>query len=306
MFAASPLQLLANVIIPPKGDEGIIYKPPFLTYAYAPETPVLLEGSILKNLLLGVEEKDGKEAGANEAWEIARRLGLSSEFLYAPESFSVGKGGRNLQLSARQIISIARAILSAADVLMLHCPTAFLTAKESQVVLSVLGQYANCGGLWGMLDPSSNSHQGTSASHYLTGNGKRTVILTMSHRDRNHVPDEVSKVVDCEAIWHGGTSEEAITRLPSQSEEDLPTKELKDTAISARLGFATDSVEGNGNSRLVGAGESSATAPAHGPPQQHLKLVPGAAARPPASQPGRGRMAECTERASEGKSFPES
>ena len=41
---------------------------------------MLLEGSILKNLLLGVE-KTGKEAEAPEAWEIAKRLGMPIEFL---------------------------------------------------------------------------------------------------------------------------------------------------------------------------------------------------------------------------------
>ena len=164
------MKLIAGINIPPKDDPGVIYRPPFLTYGYVPETPTvrekakfmthipsaahvqphviithnvrleygnknvacfplslshthtlhqLLEGSILKNLLLGVE-KTGREPGAAEAWELARRLGLPSEFLGAPDSFSVGKGGRNLPLSARQIISICRVLLTDADVVMLH------------------------------------------------------------------------------------------------------------------------------------------------------------------------------------------
>ena len=267
-------QLLAGVIIPPKGDDGIIYKPPYLTYSYAPETPVLLEGSILKNLLLGVEERGGREAGTEEAWEIARRLGLPAEFLHAPDSFSVGKGGRNLSLSARQIISIARVILSSADVLMLHRPTAFLTAKESDTVLSVLEEYATCGGLWGMLDPSSRSDQGTSPSHYLTGNGMRTVILTMSHRDRNHIPSVVTRTVDCEAVFEA--PEGAILRTPSV--EDLSSQEFmdKEIPVSARLGFAEGFNEGDVGSRRVGAADFPPTPPASGPQQQNqnLKGVP--------------------------------
>ena len=57
---------------------------------------------------------------------MALRCGLSSEFLRAPESFNVGKGGRNLTLRSRQAISIARGLLSDADVLMLHKPAALL------------------------------------------------------------------------------------------------------------------------------------------------------------------------------------
>ena len=38
-----------------QGDTGYLYKPPFLSYTYIPETPGLLEGSIIKNLMLGVD-----------------------------------------------------------------------------------------------------------------------------------------------------------------------------------------------------------------------------------------------------------
>ena len=69
----------------------------------APETPVLLEGSLLSNMLLGVEKKGPREVGSTEAWEVARRLGLPTELLHAPASLSVGKGGRKLSVSARQV-----------------------------------------------------------------------------------------------------------------------------------------------------------------------------------------------------------
>jgi len=78
------MQLLAEVLISPEGEGSCIYKPPFLSYSYLGESPVLLEGSMLKNLLLGVEAggtRPGGAAGAVgavEAFEIARRLGLPS------------------------------------------------------------------------------------------------------------------------------------------------------------------------------------------------------------------------------------
>jgi hypothetical protein len=42
------MKLVCGVQITLQGDEGAVYRPPFLSYAYAPETPVLLEGSILR------------------------------------------------------------------------------------------------------------------------------------------------------------------------------------------------------------------------------------------------------------------
>jgi len=196
------MRLIAGIHISPKNDPGVMYKPPFLRYAYAPETPVMLEGSILKNVLVGVEKVAGfAPAGADEAWEVARRCGLPEEFLHAPDTFSVGKGGRNLPVSVRQILSIVRVILTNADVVMLHKPTALLNADEARLVNNALKQYADYGGLWGMLDPEEAKKQGKSATHFLTGNGTRTVIMTMSHRERATVPDVASGIIKCEAFW---------------------------------------------------------------------------------------------------------
>ena len=40
---------------------------------------------------------------SEEAWKLVRMCGLSIEFIGAPETFNVGKGGRNLPLDARQV-----------------------------------------------------------------------------------------------------------------------------------------------------------------------------------------------------------
>lgn len=76
------LKLVAGIYITQKCDMGSIYVPPFLQYNYVPESPVLLEGSILKNLLLSVSSEDrhcGSEPTADEAWEIARMCGLDGK-----------------------------------------------------------------------------------------------------------------------------------------------------------------------------------------------------------------------------------
>ena len=168
--------------------------PAFLKYAYVFETPMLLEGSILKNLLLAVEPcsascldlSDGVSCKAcnrvsnEEAWEVARLCGLDKEYLHAPETFSVGKNGRNLPLVQRQALCLARGILSDADVLMLHKPTAMLPSEHADRVLRILHEFTSLGGVSGILRKPSAKAFGSTFRDFLTGTGRRTVILALS------------------------------------------------------------------------------------------------------------------------------
>jgi hypothetical protein len=100
------LKLIAGVETTHKNSIGMMHVPAFLRYAYVYETPLLLEGSILKNLLLAVKPCSAKcydvtsenaeilnscglcnRVSNDQAWEIARRCGLSEEYLNAPEAF---------------------------------------------------------------------------------------------------------------------------------------------------------------------------------------------------------------------------
>ena len=101
------LKLVAGVDIKQTENSESSYVPPFFMYTYVPETPVLLEGSILKNLLLSVSSEDrenGNEPSAEQAWLVAQKCGLDYEYLHAPESFNVGKAGRNIPLTSRQVV----------------------------------------------------------------------------------------------------------------------------------------------------------------------------------------------------------
>jgi hypothetical protein len=101
------LKILAGIDIKQTEDSESSYVPPFFMYTYVPENPFLLEGSILKNLLLSVSSEDrenGNEPSAEQAWLVAQKCGLDYEYLHAPESFNVGKAGRNIPLSSRQVV----------------------------------------------------------------------------------------------------------------------------------------------------------------------------------------------------------
>ena len=151
--------------------------------------------------MLGTEcDKGGEDTriSADQAFEVARLLGLPSELIHAPESFNVGKGARKLSPSSQQLICLARIILSDPDVLMLYNPTVMLSDRQADTVLLVLQDFAEKGGLWGVLDPENAPETGSTEAHYLTGNGRRTVLITMSSREEQQgVPDVVSDIVYC-------------------------------------------------------------------------------------------------------------
>ena len=82
---------------------------------------------------------------------------------------------------------------------MLHKPSGLLGADEAEVVFGVLKQYADYGGLWGMLDPSVMEQQGRSVSHYLTGTDVLHACMhaCMHARMLMHVSDAVSQATAC-------------------------------------------------------------------------------------------------------------
>jgi ABC-type uncharacterized transport system ATPase subunit len=84
-------------------------------------------------------------------------------------SASVGKGGRNIPLVQRQAISLARGILSDADVLMLHKPTALLDSEHAAKVLSILHEYTTLGGASGILNRDGIKKLGRTPKDFLTG-----------------------------------------------------------------------------------------------------------------------------------------
>jgi hypothetical protein len=151
-------KLLVGIQIP-HNDTGSIYMPPYLNYVYCPDIPVLFEGSILKNLLLGARHAlHGTLPTDAEAWELAKMCGLDAEFIGAPDTFNVGKAGRNLPLAARQSISLARSLISDPCVLLLHKPVSLLQPKQAAQVILALNDFVEFGGLWGMLSRNKRPH----------------------------------------------------------------------------------------------------------------------------------------------------
>ena len=173
------------------------YIPPILSYAYVAEMPVMLEGSIVKNLLLGVRSSlHGRPPSVQDAWKVAERCGLDEEYLHAPETFNVGKSGRNLPMAARQAICIARGILTDPSVLMLQKPVAVLPPDMREKVFQLFGDFVKLGGLKGVLSGKLRQHS-DGPLDYLLGRGTRTVVFTAL--DERGTPAVVDRVVYFEA-----------------------------------------------------------------------------------------------------------
>ena len=267
-------KLMVGEYITHEDDLSTLYVPPFLRYSYCPEVPVLFEGSIMKNLLLGAHNSiHGIVPTAREAWKVARMCGLDSQFLDAPESFNVGKGGRNLPLAERQIVSLARCILSDPCVLLLQKPFALLPDETAVQVQAMLLNFVELGGLFAMLSGEKRPH-GQGCSNYLTGNGTRTVIFTGSPiRDvAGFIARPVSLTCEwCE--WNAMTDdfEAALMSDPTEMEAFLGSQPPKSPAAVQE----GDSVMSRARSFL---GEAA------------LRFSPGAHASPSFSHRGGSRL----------------
>ena len=227
------VQVGTNVV--GKEDLASIFVPPTLSYVYVSDMPVLLEGSILKNLLLGAKQTmHGRVASAKQAWEIAKRCGLDAEYLWAPESFNVGKGGRNLPMTARVAICISRGILADPSVLLLHKPDAMMSPEMKTRVFQLLRDFVDYGGLWGLLSGKQRPH-GCTPTEFLLGKGTRTVLLTPSHKDRP-MPPGVDGVVHFFSSWDTMDLRQVmLDRIDSDSEAHEEQARIGSGGISHKL-----------------------------------------------------------------------
>ena len=214
-----------------------IYVPHFLNYAYVSELPSLFEGSILHNLKATLSKirqcPERGEVTDEEVWYVASRCGLSNDLIGAPETFSVGRQGRNLSLGDRQAICVARAILTDPDVLMLNKPLDFLSTQRIETTLTVLSDFVHKGGLWGILSEKPSVPVGAlganSSTPNVTGSDvKIAVIPPFSGHDkakpwRGKGSKSGTKPVD----YLRGNGMRTVIFTQSRYEEQVPSQVTK-------------------------------------------------------------------------------
>lgn len=106
--------------------------------AWVPQKPFLFSGSIAENIALG---KSG--ASLTEIHHVAQMAGIKEEIDAMKDGFEtqIREGGTNLSGGQRQRITLARALLSDADILLLDDPFSALDMKTEVVVRQNLKRF---------------------------------------------------------------------------------------------------------------------------------------------------------------------
>lgn len=138
------LRLLVGLYQPSKGDvylEGIDLRqvdPSELRsrVALVTQEPRLMYGTLVENLLMGAPHTSDEEL-----MKVAEMTGVSDIIARHPMGFSmpIGERGETLSGGQKQAISLARALLSRPDILLLDEPTSGMDMGSERVVLNALG-----------------------------------------------------------------------------------------------------------------------------------------------------------------------
>jgi len=109
---------------------------------YVPVMPILFDGTLMYNLMFGAH--DGKQEEV--VWDMCRRLGLSAS-LIGRGDFDIGAEAQNLRFSDRVIVSIARAVMSDVDVLLLSSALDILGESLAAQVIDCLKEVSRTHGI---------------------------------------------------------------------------------------------------------------------------------------------------------------
>jgi ABC-type multidrug transport system fused ATPase/permease subunit len=143
------LGILAGVLPPSAGHiaiDGLSVSRDSLIAATAwmPQNPALFRDTILRNVALGVSRPD-----RGRVLEACRRVDAHDFISARPQGYDgvLHEGGTDLSTGQRQRICLARALYTAAPVLLLDEPSSALDAGHERSVMRVCREHADEGGL---------------------------------------------------------------------------------------------------------------------------------------------------------------
>jgi len=159
------IKLLGQVLDPSSGE---IFMPSYLRILHVSASPIILEGSIWRNLTIGsINYWRDPEFESMRAIRICQRLGLSSRFMTilktTRERFLAGedddqdpesRNWRNfLSISDVMLVHLARAFIYNPEILVMNRPTSQLPEQLANEVFGLLREFVDNRGI--ELDPSS-------------------------------------------------------------------------------------------------------------------------------------------------------
>lgn len=126
-----------SVLVDAEGKEHLLGADTRHCFAYVPQGNTVIAGTVAENLRLGREDADDEQiiAALKEAcaWEFVSELPLG---IYTP----IGEGGKGLSEGQAQRISIARALMRSAPVMLLDEVTSALDHRTESRVLDNLAR----------------------------------------------------------------------------------------------------------------------------------------------------------------------
>jgi putative ABC transport system ATP-binding protein len=102
-----------------------------------PQSPVIFEGSIKDNLLIGREFSEKPAAGDDELGDILKRVNLNKPLTHNADNLSGGE---------KQRVALGRVLLMDPDVLLLDEPSSALDEETEKLIFDVLTAFARGSG----------------------------------------------------------------------------------------------------------------------------------------------------------------
>eukprot|EP00746_Dinoflagellata_sp_MGD_P079517 gnl/MRDRNA2_/MRDRNA2_31803_c0_seq1.p1 gnl/MRDRNA2_/MRDRNA2_31803_c0~~gnl/MRDRNA2_/MRDRNA2_31803_c0_seq1.p1 ORF type:complete len:882 (+),score=131.99 gnl/MRDRNA2_/MRDRNA2_31803_c0_seq1:194-2839(+) len=138
------LKLLGGVLLP---QQGTIFTPPWLRVLHVSQEPVFFEGTLLNNLVIGVNADDVEDSDPQRVLRIVERLGLQNRIVDKIASKTVENWDEVLSRTQKLLLSVARALVANPEVLVMHSPAVHLDRTNAEKVFTLLREFVDKKGL---------------------------------------------------------------------------------------------------------------------------------------------------------------
>jgi ABC-type multidrug transport system fused ATPase/permease subunit len=169
------MKLLGGVLLP---QNGTIFTPPWLRVLHVSQEPVFFEGTLLDNLVIGVNPDDVEDSDPGRVARITERLGLQSRILTKITATSIENWDEVLSRTQKLLLNVARALIANPEVLVMHSPAVHLDRTNAEKVFTLLREFVDKKGL--EQDPTGWRYR-----------RPRTCVITSNRIDGVHMSDHV-------------------------------------------------------------------------------------------------------------------